>query len=173
MIENSKFDLDNYAFEKVRFEEFLGSFRQMLVQMRTNKDTFLNTSLNYFEFKLNKYGLSLNNIQEDNIFEIIKRYENFVESSFINDSYELELRDGMVDAHHDTEILDQVSVPWFSVGIFNEELDRARIELLACKVLACETANYWRLSESVTSSPNNIPDEFRLIANKLRASINS
>jgi hypothetical protein len=169
MSERSPFEFDNLRYEEISFEKFCENFRLMLVDMRSNEGYFLDTFLNYFEFKLNGDNLSLTNIQVENIFEIVKRYENLVRSNFTDGlSYELILRDRMIDAYSEVEVINGIKTPWFWVGVFNQDLNKTRKELLACKNPEDNSIHFWKLSEAQDGSPANIPLEFRSVADKLR-----
>jgi hypothetical protein len=166
MIEQSKFE--NYEFTEISFEHFCERFRQMLLDMRSHK--FLNGFQEYVEDEA-EVNLSLFNIQEEDIFGIFTLYENIVRIEYEDGQGGVDLPDGIVDVYSTIEVLqNKTQLPWLTVGIFNERLNATRKELLSCINVEDNSIHYWSLSEAVDSSPNNIPAEFRLVANKLRAS---
>jgi hypothetical protein len=167
MPEKPTFEFDNYTFEKISFEEFCEKFRIMLADMRADEELF--GFQDYFEGETN-IDLSLYNIQEKDIFGILVIYENFLQRVFTNQQYELELQDGIVSVYQQTEVLpNKTQIPWFTVGIFHQELNETRKDLLVCKNIENDSVHYWSLSEAADSSPNNIPVEFRLVSEKLRS----
>lgn len=164
-----RFEFDSLRYVEISFEHFCENFQQLLVDMRSN--LLLCDLEENFEFETGNALIPVN-INERDIFKLAREYEGFLQSQFINESYDLVLPNEIVSIYSEIEMINGIQNPWFSVGVFNEELNTTRKKLLVCKNPADETANYWRLSESTESSPDNIPIEFRLIANKLRASIN-
>jgi hypothetical protein len=130
MSEKSNFEFDNLVFTEINFQELCVAFNRMLADMRSVEG--LAGFQDYFESQTQS-KLSLNDVDEEEIFEIARRYEDFLQSEFIDGAYELQLPDGVVNIYHQIETINSEQIPLFSVGIFNEELKATRKELLVNK----------------------------------------
>jgi hypothetical protein len=167
MSEKSSLEFDKLNFEEISLEGFSEKFRQMLIVMRSH----INTCDIEDEFKfVTGCDLSLIGYDESSVFEIADQYEGFLQSRFIDEYYDIVLPDGVVNIYSQIEVINNVQIPWFSVGIFNEELSKTRKKMLVCKTPTDDSMCYWSLSKNENSSPENIPAKFRLIADKLRQS---
>jgi hypothetical protein len=170
MTERSPIELDNLEFKKLNFREFCEGFQLMLLDMRSDEDLF--DFQDYFEAESGN-SLYLSGINELEVFGFFARYENFLQVEFGDGLGEVNLPDRIINVYQETEVLpDKTQTPWLWIGVFNENLNISEKKLLACKYAEDNSIYYWSLSETENSSPNNIPLEFRPIANKLRQTLN-
>jgi hypothetical protein len=169
MSERSPFEFDNYRYEEISFKMFCEEFQLMLAEMRS--DEYLIGFQDYFEIETG-IDLSLSNINEEGIFEIFARYENFLQVEFGDGLGEVNLPDRIINGYQQTEVLpDKTQIPWLWVGVFNRDLNETRKKLLACKKTEDDSIHYWKLSEAQDSSPANISLEFRSVAYRLRGGL--